>query len=65
MLRPNASAAKRRMAPTASPAAQTAQAAGTDFCAVLNGTTPAAAFAPYPSVHIAPDLPDLRRWLGL
>ena len=45
--------------------AQTAQAAGTDFCAVLNGTTPAAAFAPYPSVHIAPDLPDLRRWLGL
>ena len=45
--------------------AQTAQAAGTDFCAVLNGTTPAAAFVPYPSVHIAPDLPDLRRWLGL
>ena len=45
--------------------AQAAKSAGVDFCAVLNGTTPAAAFAPYPSVHIAPDLPDLRRWLGL
>ena len=45
--------------------AQTAQRAGCDFCAVLNGTTPAGAFAPYPAVHIAPDLTDLRTWLGL
>lgn len=45
--------------------AKTAQAAGTDFCAVLNGTTPASAFADYPSVHIAPDLADLKNWLGL
>lgn len=43
--------------------AQTAQNAGVDFCAVLNGTTPAEDFAPYPSVHIAPDLWDLKRWL--
>lgn len=43
----------------------TADNAGTDFCAVLNGTTPAAAFAAFPHVHIAPDLPDLRRFLGL
>lgn len=45
--------------------AQTAQNGGTDFCAVLNGTTPAGAFAPLPHAHIAPDLDDLRRWLGL
>ena len=45
--------------------AGTADNAGTDFCAVLNGTTPAAAFAAFPHVHIAPDLPDLRRFLGL
>ena len=45
--------------------ARTAQAAGTPFCAVLNGTTPASAFADYPHVHIAPDLNDLRVWLGL
>lgn len=43
--------------------AGTAQNAGTDFCAVLNGTTPAEAFAAYPHVHIAPDLIALRRWL--
>ena len=43
--------------------AQTAQRAGTHFCAVLNGTTPAAAFAPYPTDHISPDLFDLRAWL--
>lgn len=43
--------------------AQTAQNAGVDFCAVLNGTTPAADFEAWPHVHIAPDLPDLRRWL--
>lgn len=45
--------------------AKTAQAAGTDFCAVLNGTTPAAAFADFPSVHIAPDLTELTAWLEL
>lgn len=45
--------------------AETAQRAGTAFCAVLNGTTGAAAFAPFPHVHIAPDLWDLKEWLGL
>ena len=45
--------------------ARTAQNAGVDFCAVLNGTTPAEEFAAYPSVHIAPDLWDLKRWLGI
>lgn len=43
--------------------ARTAQAAGADFCAVLNGTTPAEAFEAYPCVHIAPDLADLKNWL--
>lgn len=43
--------------------ARTAKAAGADFCAVLNGTTPAEAFAPYPCVHIAPDLWELKDWL--
>lgn len=43
--------------------ARTALAAGTDFCAVLNGTTPAEAFSPYPCVHIAPDLWELKEWL--
>ena len=45
--------------------AQTAAAAGTDFCAVLNGTTPAEDFQGLPHVHIAPDLDDLRVFLGL
>lgn len=45
--------------------AATAQNAGCDFAAVLNGTTPAEAFAGYPSVRISPDLPDLHAWLGL
>lgn len=45
--------------------AKTAQGAGVDFCAVLNGTTQAPAFADYPQVHIAPDLADLQAWLGL
>ena len=45
--------------------AATGQNAGVDFSAVLNGTTPAAAFEPYPHVHIAPDLPELKRWLGV
>ena len=45
--------------------AQTAQNAGVDFCAVLNGTTPAGDFGVYPHVHIAPDLAELKSWLGL
>lgn len=36
---------------------------GVDFAAVLNGTTQAPAFAPYPCVHIAPDLAELAQWL--
>lgn len=43
--------------------AETARRAGVDFCAVLNGTTPAEAFEEYPHVHIAPDLADLLGWL--
>jgi HAD superfamily hydrolase (TIGR01549 family) len=43
--------------------AATARNAGVDFCAVLNGTTPGEDFAAYPSVHIAPDLPELKTWL--
>lgn len=42
--------------------AETARRAGVDFCAVLNGTTPAQAFEEYPHVHIAPDLTELLRW---
>ena len=42
-----------------------AQNAGCHFVAVLNGTTPAAAFAPVSPDHLAPDLDDLARWLGL
>ena len=42
-----------------------AQNAGCPFCAVLNGTTPAEAFAPYAPVHLAPDLWELARWLEL
>lgn len=45
--------------------AQTAQRAGCPFAAVLNGTTAADAFAQYPHVHIAPDLPNLQRFLGV
>lgn len=45
--------------------AETAKNAGVDFCAVLNGTTPAGAFEPYPAVHIAPDLVELKDWLGI
>lgn len=40
-----------------------AQNAGMDFCAVLNGITPAGDFSAYPHVHIAPDLPELQGWL--
>lgn len=43
--------------------ARTAQAAGADFCAVLNGSTPEVDFAPYPRVHIAPNLSELKDWL--
>lgn len=42
-----------------------AQNAGCHFAAVLNGTTPAEDFAPFPCDHISPDLWDLARWLGL
>lgn len=42
-----------------------AQNAGTHFAAVLNGTTPGSDFSPFPCDHIAPDLWDLARWLGL
>ncbi len=42
--------------------AETAKRAGVDFCAVLNGTTPAEAFGAYPYVHVAPDLADLLDW---
>ena len=47
--------------------AETAQRAGVSFCAVLNGTTGAEDFlaAGFPSVHMAPDLWDLKQWLGL
>lgn len=45
--------------------AEAAQRAGTDFCAVLNGTTPAKSFDLYPYQHIAGDLIDLRHWLGI
>lgn len=45
--------------------AETAQNAGCDFCAVLNGTTPAEDFDPYLHKHIAPDLNNLQAWLGL
>lgn len=45
--------------------AETARRVGCDFSAVLNGTTPEEAFAPYPKVHVAPDLIELRAWLGL
>lgn len=44
--------------------AATAQAAGCDFCAVLNGTTPGRDFESWPCAHVAEDLDDLRRWLG-
>lgn len=45
--------------------AATARNAGVDFSAVLNGTTPASEFEAYPYVHIAPDLPELKSWLGV
>ena len=45
--------------------AQAAQQAGVDFAAVLNGTTSAKDFSPWPCVYIAWDLPDLARTLGI
>lgn len=42
-----------------------AQNAGTHFAAVLNGTTPAEAFASWPHQYIAKDLFALARWLGV
>ena len=42
-----------------------ARNAGCHFAAVLNGTTPAGAFGEFAPEHIAPDLYDLARWLGL
>lgn len=45
--------------------AATAQAAGCNFCAVLNGDTPGSAFADYPHVHIAESLSELQGWLDL
>lgn len=43
--------------------AAAARNAGVEFAAVLNGTTPAEAFADYDHVHIAPDLVELHSWL--
>lgn len=43
--------------------AQTAQRAGVDFCAVLNGTTTEREFLSLPHVCIAHDLWELDRWL--
>ena len=45
--------------------AETAQRAGVDFCAVLNGTTPQEAFRDFPHAYIAQDLSDLQVWLDL
>lgn len=47
--------------------AETAQRAGASFCAVLNGTTSAEDFAGagFPMAYVAPDLWDLKNWLGL
>ena len=44
--------------------AEAARRAGVDFCAVLNGITPAEAFAEYPHVYIAPNLASLQDWLA-
>lgn len=45
--------------------AEAAQRAGAHFSAVLNGTTTAQAFEAFPYDHIAPDLNELRAWLGV
>lgn len=41
-----------------------AKNAGVDFAAVLNGTTLAEDFRDWPHVYIAPDLWELKAWLG-
>ena len=47
--------------------AETARRGGVPFCAVLNGTTGEAEFraSGLPFVHIAPDLGELKGWLGI
>ena len=47
--------------------AETARRGGVPFCAVLNGTTGGAEFraSGLPFVHIAPDLGELKGWLGI
>lgn len=47
--------------------AETAQRAGAPFCAVLNGATAEEQFraSGFPFVHIAPDLAELKEWLGI
>lgn len=47
--------------------AEAAQRAGVPFCAVLNGTTSAEQFrvSGFPCLHIAPDLWELKEWLGV
>ena len=47
--------------------AETARRGGVPFCAVLNGTTGGAEFraSGLPFVHIAPDLGELKDWLGI
>ena len=47
--------------------AETAQRGGVSFCAVLNGTTGEADFraSGFPFAHIAPDLWDVKAWLGI
>lgn len=45
--------------------AETAQRAGTHFCAVLNGVTPAGDFMSWPHDLIAPGLMDLKFWLRI
>ena len=42
-----------------------AKNAGCHFAAVLNGTTPATDFAPFPTDHISPDVWHLAQWLEL
>ncbi len=45
--------------------AEAAQRAGVDFAAVLNGTTPAEAFSPWPKVCVAENLAALAQALGV
>ena len=47
--------------------AEAAQRGGVSFCAVLNGTTGEADFraSGFPFARIAPDLWDVKAWLGI